>query len=61
MIGQMKDTESVTELQSDAGGVKTRFVPCEVTSDTRRKQQPWEDEHGETKRGLHLILSGSCR
>lgn len=36
--GQM----SGTELQRVAGGVKTRFVSCEVTPDTRRKQMACE-------------------
>lgn len=32
----------MTGLQSDAGGVKTRFAACEVTPDTRRKQASCE-------------------
>lgn len=40
----MKDKCPVsgTELQRVAGGVKTRFVSCEVTPDTRRKQMACE-------------------
>lgn len=43
----MRDPVSVTELQSDAGGVKTRFVSCEATPDTRRKQTACEQRGGD--------------
>lgn len=38
---------NVTERQRAAAGVKTRFVSCKVTLDTRRKQEQLGGDVGE--------------
>lgn len=38
---------NVTERQKAAAGVKTRFVSCKVTLDTRRKQEQLGGDVGE--------------